>query len=404
MMRCMPSANAKLTPEGSGAPLTAFSFFLPTRLREALAGGRRTRVKAHQFSRAFLLTSFSMKNLCLVFLICWAASSACFGKDAYQFSSEIPIGGEGGWDILTIDPTANRLYLSHSTKVVVVDLSKNAKAGEIADTPGVHAFVAVPEVQRGFSSNGKESKSSVVDLKTLTTVSKIDTGSNPDAIVYEPRHGEVYVFNHTGNSVTVINAKAATVSATIQLEGTPEFAVVDQKAGHIYCNIEDKSEVAVIDADKHEVVAHWSLAPGEGPSGIALDGPHHRLFSGCHNKMMTMLDTETGKVIATVPIGAGVDGCAFDDSTQLAFASCGDGTTTIAKEEAPNKLVVVQILKTERGARTMALDPQTHRIYLPTAQFAPTPSPSPGAPPARPSIVANTLKLLVYRAEEPVKH
>ena len=138
-----------------------------------------------------------MKNLCLVFLICSAASSPCFGRDAYQLLSEIPIGGEGGWDILTVDPTANRLYLSHSTKVAVVDLSKNAVTGEIADTPGVHAFVAVPELQRGFSSNGKESKSSVVDLKTLNTVSKIDTGSNPDAVVYEPRHGEVYVFNHT---------------------------------------------------------------------------------------------------------------------------------------------------------------------------------------------------------------
>jgi DNA-binding beta-propeller fold protein YncE len=180
--------------------------------------------------------------------------------------------------------------------------------------------------------------------------------------------------------------------------------VVDEKAGRIYCNIEDKSEVAVIDADKHEVVAHWSLAPGEGPSGIALDAPHHRVFSGCHNKMMTMLDTETGKVIATVPIGAGVDGCAFENSMQLAFASCGDGTTTIAKEETPDKLVVVQILKTERGARTMALDPQTHRIYLPTAQFAPTPPPSPGASPTRPSIVANTLKLLVYRPAQSVKH
>jgi YVTN family beta-propeller protein len=345
-----------------------------------------------------------MKNLSLVFLICCGATSACFGKDVYQSLSEIPIGGEGGWDILTIDPTANRLYLSHSTKVVVVDLIKNAVGGEIADTPGVHAFVAVPELQRGFSSNGKESKSSVVDLTTLKTISKIDTGSNPDAVVYEPRHGEVYVFNHTGNSVTVINAKAATVSATIQLEGTPEFAVVDEKAGRIYCNIEDKSEVAVIAADKHEVLAYWSLAPGEGPSGIALDAPHHRLFSGCHNNMMTMLDTETGKVVGNVPIGTGVDGCAFDDSTQLVFASCGDGTTTIAKEEGPNKLTVVQVLKTERGARTMALDPKSHRIFLPSAQFQPLPSPSPGASPGRPTIVANTLKLLVYGPAEPVKH
>jgi YVTN family beta-propeller protein len=326
------------------------------------------------------------------------------GNGPYRFATEISIGGEGGWDILTIDSAASRLYLSHATKVVVVDLRKNAVAGEIADTPGVHGFVAVPEIQRGFSSNGKESKSSVVDLTTLKTVSKIDTGPNPDAIVYEPRHGEVYVFNHTGNSVTVINSKTATVSATIPLGGTPEFAAVDQAAGRVYCNIEDKSEVAVIDADKHEVVAHWPLAPGEGPSGIALDSAHHRLFSGCHNKMMVMLDTETGKVVGSVPIGAGVDGCAFDGATQLAFASCGDGTTTIAREEAPDKLTVLQTLKTERGARTMALDPQTHRIYLPTAQFQPPPSPSPGASPGRPTIVPNTLKLLVYGPAESVKH
>ena len=280
------------------------------------------------------------------------------GSGPYQLVTEIPIGGEGGWDILTIDSAASRLYLSHATKVVVVDLSTNAVVGEISDTPGVHAFVAVPEVQRGFSSNGKESKSSVVDLTTLKTTSKIDTGQNPDAIVYEPRHGEVYVFNHTGNSVTVINSKNASVSATIPLGGNPEFAVVDEAAGRVYCNIEDKSEVAVIDADKHEVVAHWSLAPGEGPSGIALDARHHRLFSGCHNKMMVMLDTESGKVVDTAPIGAGVDGCSFDDAKQLAFASCGDGTTTIAKEVAPDKLTVLQTLKTERGARTMALDPK----------------------------------------------
>lgn len=232
----------------------------------------------------------------------------------------------------------------------------------------------------------------------------IDTGSNPDAVVYEPRHGEVYVFNHSANSVTVIEAKSATVSATIQLQGNPEFAAVDEKAGRIYCNIEDRNEVAVIDADRHEVVAHWSLAPGEGPSGIPLDARHHRLFSGCHNKVMTMLDTEGGKVIATVPTGAGVDGCAFDDSMQLAFASCADGTMTIAKEESPNQLVVFQIFKTERGARTKALDPKSHKIFLPSAQFQPPPSPSPGASPGRSPIVPKTLKLLVYRPAEPVKH
>src|SRR5438094_7937711 len=332
--------------------------------------------------------------------LCGAAAT----NQSDQFLTEIPIGGEGGWDILTIDSAASRLYLSHATKVIVVDLRKNAVAGEIGDTPGVHAFVPVPELQRGFSSNGKESKSSVVDLTTLKTLSKLDTGQNPDAIAYELQRGEVYIFNHTGNSATVIDAKQAKIVATIPLGGSPEFAVADGSTGRVYCNIEDKSEGAVIDAAKHEVVARWSVAPGTEPSGIALDAVHHRLFTTCHNKMMAMLDTETGKVIATVPIGAGVDGCAFDDSTQLAFASCGEGTTTITKEETPDKLTVVQTLKTERGARTMAIDPKTHRIYLPSAQFQPPPSPSPGASPARPTIVPNTLKLLVYGPAESANH
>src|SRR5437763_13074220 len=269
--------------------------------------------------------------------LCGAAAA----NQPYQFLTEIPIGGEGGWDILTIDSAASRLYLSHATKVVVVDLNKNAVVGEISDTPGVHGFIAVPELKRGFSSNGKENKSSVVDLATLKTISKIDTGESPDAIVYEPRHHEVYVFNHRGNSVTVIDAKETRVVTTIPLGGSPEFADVDPAAGRVYCNIEDKSEVVAIDTAKHEVVAHWPIAPGEEPSGIALDAVHHRVFSGCHNKMMTMLDTETGKVITNVPISAGVDGGAFDDATQFVFASCGEGVTTIAKEETPKKLSVV---------------------------------------------------------------
>jgi len=347
-----------------------------------------------------------MRRTCLRLLLgviaFWEATVVA--QESYKFLNEIPIGGEGGWDILTIDSAASRLYLSHATKVVVVDLNKNAIAGEIADTPGVNAFMPVPELQRGFSSNGKESKSSIVDLATLKTLSKIETGQNPDAIAYEPQRGEVYIFNHTGNSVTVIDAKQAKVVATIPLGGGPEFAVADANAGRVYCNVEDKSEVAVIDAAKHEVISRWPVAPGTEPSGIALNATRHRLFATCHNKMMAMLDTETGKVIATVPIGAGVDGCAFDEATQLAFASCGDGTTTIAKEEAPDKLTVVQTLKTERGARTMALDPKTHRIYLPTAQFQPAPSPTPGASPTRPTVVPNTLKLLVYGPSGSVKH
>ncbi len=347
-----------------------------------------------------------MRRTCLRLLLGLIAfwEATVVAQEPYKFLNEIPIGGEGGWDILTIDSAASRLYLSHATKVVVVDLNKNAVAGEIADTPGVHGFVAVLELQRGFSSNGKEAKSSVVDLKTLKTVSKIDTGESPDALVYEPLRGEVYVFNHKGNSATVIDAKQTKVTATIPLGGGPEFAVADANAKRIYCNIEDKSEVAVIDTEKHEVIARWPVAPGTEPSGIALDAAHHRLFTTCHNKMVAMLDTETGKVIVSVPIGAGVDGCAFDEATQLAFASCGDGTTTIAKEETPERLTVVQTLKTERGARTIALDPRTHRIYLPSAQFQPPPSPTPGMSPGRPTVVPNTLKLLVYGPTESAKH
>jgi YVTN family beta-propeller protein len=316
--------------------------------------------------------------------------------DVYKFVAEIPIGGEGGWDILTVDSAAHRLFLSHSSKVVVVDLEKNAIAGEITDTPGVHGFLAIPELGRGFSTNGKENKSSVVDLATLKTLSKIDTGENPDAFAYNTKRGELYIFNHSGNSATVIDAKNGKVVATIQLGGEPEFGVSDETANRVYVNLEDKSEVAVIDAEKHEVIARWPLAPGTEPTGIALDAAHHRLFATCHNKMMEMLDTSNGKVVASVPIGAGVDGCAFDDASQLAFASCGEGTTTIAKEETPDKLSVVQTLKTERSARTIALDPKRHRIYLPSAQFEPAASPSPGASPTRPKMVPNTFKLLVY--------
>ena len=331
-----------------------------------------------------------------LFFLIIVLSLCNFAKaDGYKFLNEISIGGEGGWDILTIDSAARRLYLSHASKVVVVDIDAGKIVGEIADTPGVHAFVPVPDLKRGFSSNGKEDKSSVVDLATLKTIAKVDTGKGPDDIAYDGKRSEIYAFDHAGNAATVIDAKTMKVITTIPLDGEPEFGVADSDAGRVYCNIEDKSEVTVIDTTKHQVVATWPLAPGEHPSGIALDVAHHRLFSTC-KKLMVMVDTDNGKVVASVPTGGGTDGCAFDDATQLVFASCGEGVTTIAKEEALDRLTIVDNLKTERGARTIALDPKTHRIFLPTAQFQPAPSPSPGATPTRPTIIPNTLKLLVY--------
>jgi YVTN family beta-propeller protein len=338
-----------------------------------------------------------MKSRTFLSLVLLALLQTAHGQ-SYNLLKSIAIGGEGGWDYLSIDAKARKLYVTHASKIVIVDLAQDKVVGEIADTPGVHGFAIPPELEHGFSSNGAEARVSVVDLKTLRTLSKVETGENPDAILYEPGRAEVYVFNGRGKSATVIDAKTAKVVAAVPLAGKPEFAAADPKSGRVFCNIEDKNAVAVIDTKTHMVTATWPLAPGEEPTGMAIDAAHHRLFVGCHNKLMAMLDTDMGKIVATVPIGAGVDACAFDDATQLAFASCGDGTLTIAKEETPEKLTVTQTLTTERGARTMALDPVTHRIYTCTAQIAPepaSPSPSPGER-RRPDYVPGTFHLLVY--------
>jgi YVTN family beta-propeller protein len=336
--------------------------------------------------------AFSMKKLFpILLLLAWQCVGAA---PKYKAVTKIPIGGEGGWDILTIDSVGRRLYLSHATRVVVIDLGTNKVIGGINDTPGVHAFLAVPELGRGFSTNGQENKCSVVDLKTLTTIQKVDVGQNPDAVTYDAKRGNVYVFNHRGNSATVIDGKNTKVVATVPLEGSPEFAAADSGSGRIYVNLEDKSEVAVIDAATYRVIARWPLAPGQEPTGVALDVSHHRLFAACHNKLMVMLNIDNGRVIGTIPIGAGVDGCVFDEALQMAFASCGDGVTILAKESSPNELKIEQRLQTQHGARTIALDSKTHRIYLPTADFGP-----PGSPNGRPSIKPNTMRLLVYGPE-----
>ncbi len=290
---------------------------------------------------------------------------------SYHFIKEIPVPGSAQWDYLKVDPDTHRLYLSHGVKVDVIDVDKGAVIGTIESTPGVHGIALAPKLGRAFTSNGQENKASIVDLQTLKTITKVTTGANPDSILYEPVQNEVYTFNGKGRSSTVFDPESGKVIATVDLGGKPETAASDGQAGRIYVNLEDKSEVAAIDVKTHKVVNHWPIAPGESASGMAIDLEHHRLFLGCDNKKMVMMDTTTGKVLAAVPIGAGVDANAFDPGTQLAFSSNGEeGTTTIAKEVGPDKLTVVQTLKTVVGARTMALDPQTHNIYLP----APTPA------------------------------
>ena len=287
---------------------------------------------------------------------------------------------------------------------ILIDLDKEEIAGEIADTPGVHGLAPAPDLQRGVTSNGRENKASIVDLKTLATLSKVDTGLNPDGMLYEPSQQEVYLFNGRGQSATVIDLKAAKVVATVPLGGKPEFAQADPAAGRVYNNLEDKNEVVAIDIRKHEIVNRWPIAPGEGASGMAFDLTHHRLFLGCGNKMMVMMDSTSGKVVASVPIGQGVDANAFDPGTQLAFSSCGDGTVTIAHEDGPDKLTVVQTLKTEPRAKTMALDPRTHKIYLASAKFEAQPEQTPGAPRQRPRVVPGSFKILIYGMEKTLDH
>ena len=333
---------------------------------------------------------FLMKAI-ITLAIGLAATATLLAADAnYHLLNTIPVGGDGGWDYLSVDSAAQRLYVSHGTKVVVIDLAKDAVVGEITNTPGVHGLAPCPDLGLGVTSNGREDKAGIVDLKSLQTTAKVDTGKNPDGMLYEPGRHEVYLFNGRGQSATVINPKTAQVVATIPLGGKPEFAQADAAAGRVYNNLEDKNEVVAIDTKQHAVVNRWPIAPGEEASGMAFNEKTHHLFLGCGNKLMVMLDSTTGKVLASVPIGDGVDANAFDPATQLAFASCGDGTVTIAKEDG-DKLTVVQTLPTEKGARTMTIDPATHKIYLAAAQFD-----APAAGQRRGKMVAGSFKILVY--------
>jgi DNA-binding beta-propeller fold protein YncE len=317
----------------------------------------------------------------------------------YRKLAEIAIGGEGGWDYLSVDAAARRLYVSHATKVVVIDIDEDAVVGEIAPAPGVHGIAVAPDLGRAFVSNGREATASIVDLKTLQIVGTVKTGENPDAILYEPVHHEVYAFNGRSKSATVFDAKTGEVRATIPLPGKPEFAVFDERTGRIYDNIEDTSQLVAIDTKTHAVVATWPIAPGEEASGLAFDPEGRRLFVGCSNSLMLMVDAASGKVLASVPIGPGVDANAFDPGTGLAFASSSDGTLTVARPEGHDKLAVVQSLATPKRSRTMTLDPKTHRLYVAAAEFAPATT-GPDGRPQRPQVIAGSFKVVVYEMTE----
>jgi DNA-binding beta-propeller fold protein YncE len=313
----------------------------------------------------------------------------------YSKIADIHIGGSGAFDYLAADSAAKRLYVTHGTEIVVIDTSSNAIVGRIADTPRVHGIAIAPN-GRGFTSNGGENKVSIVDLKTLHTINKVETGVNPDAILYEPKQKEIYALNHTGRSVTVIAADSGTVTATIPLAGTAETGAADPGLGRVFVNIENKNSVDVIDVATHKVIANWPVAPAEEPTGMAIDTATHRLFVG-GGKFMVMLDASSGKVVASAPICSGTDATAFDPATKTAFASCGDGHIVVVHEDAPDKLTVTQTIATAAGARTMTLDPATHRVYTAAQDFAaPDASAAPAGGRGRATPVPDTLHVLVY--------
>ena len=304
------------------------------------------------------------------------------------------LGGEGGWDYLKLDPDSRRLYISRATHVMVIDADSGKSVGDIADTPGVHGIALAPDLGRGFTSNGREGTVSIFDLSTLKTIKKVQVGENPDAILFDPATNRVFTFNGLSHDSTAIDAATGEVVGKIPLDGKPEFGVTTG-AGELFVNLEDKSEILALDPKNLKIKSIWPLAPCQEPSGLAIDVKNRRLFAGCDNKMMAVVNADSGKVITTVPIGDGVDANGFDPETGFAFASCGEGMLTVAHEDSPDTFSVVQNVPTQRGARTMALDPKTHQIFLVTAKFGPPPAATEQQPHPRPSILPDSFVVLV---------
>src|SRR5580692_5206122 len=335
-------------------------------------------------------------------LRCWLAVSLVLMAAAvalaaagpgYKVVNTYKVGGDGGWDYLIADAAARRLYVSRATHVIVLDPDSGKVVGDIADTPGVHGIALAPELGRGFVSNGREGTVSIFDLKTLATIAKVKVGENPDAILYDPATQRVFTFNGKSQDSTAIDGAKGTVLGTIKLDGKPEFAASDGKGG-VFVNIEDKNELTAIDASKLVVKSTWPLAPCESPSGLAMDRKNRRLFAGC-DKMMAVVNADTGKVLATPAIGDGVDATTFDDETGLAFASCGEGVLTVVREESPEKFSVAETVPTQAGARTLALDSKSHNVFVVSAKFGPPPAATADNPHPRRSIVPDTFVVLV---------
>jgi DNA-binding beta-propeller fold protein YncE len=325
------------------------------------------------------------------FVLVLACASASLSDQAgYKLLKTIPVPGEGGWDYLIVDDAGRRVYVSHGDRVDVLDADSYEIVGKVPDLKGVHGIALARSLGRGFISNGKAATVTIFDLENLKKLGEVKTGKNPDAIIYDPASKRVFAFNGGDKNATVIDAADGMVAGTIDVGGRPEFAVADG-AGHVFVNLENKHMVVKIDSKDLKVLEKWPLAPGEEPSGLAMNPASRRLFVGCSNKLLIIMDAECGKVVGKEPIGEGVDATAFDPETKLIYNSCRDGTVTVVREDGDDKYKIVETVKTKRGSKTMALDAKTHRIILPSAEF------KPGATPrARPTMVPGTFAVLVY--------
>jgi YVTN family beta-propeller protein len=290
----------------------------------------------------------------------------------YKVVKTWKVGGDGGWDYLTADSAGHRLFIARATRVMVVDTTSGKQVGEIPETTGVHGIALDPAIGRGFTSNGREDTVSVFDLKSLAVEKKIKVGSGPDAILYDPFSKRVFTFNAKSHDTTAVDASKGEVVGTIALGGKPEFAATDEK-GTVFVNIEDTSELVAFDPQKLTVKSRWKLADCEEPTGLAMDRKNRRLFAGCGgNKKMVVVDADSGKVVASLAIGEGCDATAFDAELGLAFASAGDGTITVIKEDVHDKFSVAQTVTTQKSARTMALDGETHQLFTVAANVTGT--------------------------------
>ena len=323
------------------------------------------------------------------------ASAPAFAGPIYKIDHRVALEGDTGWDCIRVDPGAKRLYLTRGVRVDVLDLGNEKLVGSIPDTPGVHDVAIAADLGKGFTSNGLSGTVTVFDLRSLKVKKTIPVGDHPDIMLYDDLSHNVFVFNGKSKDISVISAKKEKVLATVALNARPEFAVSDGK-GSIFINLEDTNSIAALDVKTLKVRATWPLVGAESPSGLAFDRAHGLLFAVCDGKKMEVVDAQTGASTAEVAIGEHPDGAAFDPATQLVFSSNGEGTLTVAQEVSPTTVTVVDTVITQKGAKTMALDPSTHQVYMICAQYL-TETPSVGEEHHRPKIMPGSVELLVLK-------